>query len=514
MIRTFSHIHTSGTRLRSVLHLSVLLIVAMSCSDPKIFPLINTEVSSPIDIAVSDEDDSKQHFFVLNADFNHLYNTGSILLVKNDGSAVKAHEVSPLGRSLKVAGAKMLVTYDTNPRSGEDSKVELYSLEYSPENFPSITLEKTWWVGSCIPLNSALRKNHKNFSISCQDGSIYAGEFNENDLAASTLDKIRQFPKYVHRAIHIDTQRNRLYTFMTDTDIPNYRERYLKDVKSWNSKTNSFDNTTTNDIPDAYESNLKSRINLLERGESFQFSIIDLDDPENLNDDGTFKFKSFSETQDELHWMYFTTFDNKNNPETPEIAKGEDQSNYKYYRNNFWEVVADEDDSTESGFYLSQRGSDLSPHSNNVIHMKLQAEGDLKGLKTEEAFQFTRVYGTAGQKTEHDYLGHFSFSSVLDDKVLLINQFRSPNEFKTPYFSLKAFKASNDLVNSLVTYTDKTPFAKLESTHSQKDTFYQFSVSDSDSSNVYVLVSTFFQDAIKLYKLDGSGFTAVNIQAK
>ena len=480
-----------------------------SCTGQIDLPPIEGNVSSPTDIAVSDADeDNMGYFFILNANFNHVYETGSILIISRDGSKKKSVPISRLGRSLKVAGNRLLITFDENEGEGEKSKVELYEISYSPTgDFPDLTLKKSWELDDCRPLNSSVRKGYQYFAVACESGSLLLGNFT-TELSSSSLTEIRKFPTFVRRALHFDTEKNILFAFMTDMNVPNYQDLYLKDTQTWNKDSQQLEEGS-NDVPDQYEDTLKVRKRLAEQGNAFQFVAIDLNKTENI-ENGTPKFRELKDIKDEeLRWMYFSLNDKDGNPEDPTLSSGEDSGNYKYYRANFWEASVDPNDS--SSFYLSHRGKatpEGSPHSNNIVHVKLKADALTENQKTEDLFDFTRVFGLAEQKTGLEYTGHFAFTKVGGKDVLLVNNFRTRRDFDdTPHFSIKAIKADDNEDTSTPTlYKFNQPYAVLESSKATDGSYYQFAISDpgaatDDNADVHVLVSSFFQDSVKLYKL-------------
>ena len=498
------------TKFNTILFLNALVAsLFFSCTGENVLPPIENNVSSPIDIAVSDaDDDNMGYFFILNANFNHVYETGSILIISRDGSRKKSVPISRLGRSLKVSGNRLLVTFDENEGQGETSKVELYEITYSPTgDFPDLSLKKTWNFEGCRPLNSNLRKDYQYFAVACESGSLLVGTFG-SDLSSSSLTEVRKFPTFVRRALHFDTEKNILFAFMTDMNVPNHPDGYHKDSKTWNKEADQLEDGS-NDVPDKDEESLKVRKRLAEQGSAFQFVAIDLNKAENL-ENGSPAFREFKDIKnEELRWMYFNLNDKDGNPETPTLSSGEDANNYKYYRANFWEAMPDPSDS--SSFYLSHRGkatSDRSPHSNNIIHVKLKADGLTENQKTADLFDFTHIFGLADQKNGQEYTGHFAFTKVGGKDVLLVNNFRTRRDFDdTPHFSIKAIKADeNEGAQSPTLYKFNQAYAVLESSKATDGSYYQFAVSDpgvetDDSAEVHVLVSSFFQDTVKLYKL-------------
>ena len=497
-------------KFSTVLFLNTLVAsLFFSCTGQKDLPPIEDNVSGPIDIAVSDaEDDNMGYFFILNANFNHVYETGSILIVSKDGTRKKSFPISRLGRSLKIAGNRLLVTFDENEGEDQQSKVELYEITYSSTgDFPELSHRKTWDFDGCRPLNSTLRKDYQYFAVACESGSILVGTF-DSDLSNSKLTEIRKFPTFVRRALHFDTEKNMLFAFMTDMNVPNYKDRYMKDSRTWNKETQEMEEGS-NEAPDLFEDTLKVRKRLAEQGNAFHFVAIDLNKPENLVE-GSPVFRELKDVKDEeLRWMYFNLNDKDGNPETPVLSTGEDTSSYKYYRANFWEAIPDPSDSTS--FYLSHRGKaneDGSSHSNNIVHVKLKAEALTENQKTEDLFDFTRVFGLAEQKTSMEYTGHFAFTKVGGKDVLLVNNFRTRRDFDdTPHFSIKAIKADdNESASAPTLYKFNQPYAVLESSKAADGSYYQFAVSDpgvetDNNADVHILVSSFFQDTVKLYKL-------------
>jgi hypothetical protein len=101
-------------------------IMAGACARKEQFPVLGTNLSSPVDIASSD---NGKYFYALNADFDRKYNVGSILVMDDSGNKLRAIEVPRMGRSLNVVGNVMIATLDYEADSGNSiTHVQLYDL--------------------------------------------------------------------------------------------------------------------------------------------------------------------------------------------------------------------------------------------------------------------------------------------------------------------------------------------------------------------------------------------------
>ena len=89
--------------------ISSALLSQASCKRDEVFPDLNDQVASPVDVAVSD---SGKHFYIINADFDRTYNKGSIMVIDEDGKKIKTVEIPRMARIVSVAGNAMVVTFD------------------------------------------------------------------------------------------------------------------------------------------------------------------------------------------------------------------------------------------------------------------------------------------------------------------------------------------------------------------------------------------------------------------
>lgn len=477
---------------------------ALACTSTIDLPPIEEHIASPIDVAAGGLNGVNKFFFVLNSNLNHTYSDGSILVMNKDGSKKSSISIPRLGRSIKIAGNRLIVTFDADPNDKERSKVMLFQIDYTPDpELPTLTLQKEWMFDDCRALNSVLHSDYKHFAVACESGKLLLGTFPNDDLTQARLVTARRYPSdrtgYTKRAMFIDSTNNLLYAFMIDMNTPKNGDSYKKDTQTWNKETESFDNGA-NDIPDEQEKSKARRSNLADKGNPFQYVIIDLNDTNNFEND-EFKFREFKDIQDELYWMNFKLQDLSDEIEQPEPLEGTKEEN-KYFRSNFWEALPDPN--STSSFYLSHRGGSTAPHANNVVHVTLKAGVNPREQKlTQDIFDFKRIYGFKNQRDAHHqypYLGAFAFTKVNDTDVLIVNHFRSRKDFGEDHFSIQAIKGSSDSSNPII--FKNNPFAARQSSKISSGTYYQFAICDSDDGEPYVLTSLFYNDSLKIFKLN------------
>jgi hypothetical protein len=435
------------------LKLCLYSLVALGCRHKDVYPAIGTKVASPVDIAAASDN---QHFFVLNADFDRTYNTGSLLTLDKDGNKVGVIEVPRMGRSLTVAGNDLIATMDYQDDTGHAApRVQLYDV--SDPTKPVLTGDVEL---DCTPVNAAMVSGYKYFAVSCLDGSLWVGELKPNRYE-SRMFKVRQWG-VMRRALYIDPKRELLFGFTTDPGREGLADEVLQDCethdqqkatpKSYYPDSSRCDNHAfePNDVPDAYEQNQRVLSNTGQR-EWFQYFVYDFKQesgdgdplnhsapqpPANQPHQFPFRYNNDPVVQNaELRWIYFNlaNFDG-----SPDPSNAFDNSDFKFYRTNFFAAKADPDD--PDVFYLSQRGSpNQSQFANNIVRVRLlsdphptigvAADGQTQTYtappRNADVMSFERIYGFKGPEASRwVYTGDFQVQYLAGQKVVVVNNFR------------------------------------------------------------------------------------------
>ncbi len=453
--------------------LAVVAVLASAatggCRHEEKFPSLGTAIVSPVDVASSDDG---ALFYVLNADMDRTYNTGSVLVLDKDGNRLNAVPVPRMGRSLTVADKDMLVSVDyTDLEKG--AKLFLYNLD-DPKS-PRLVKE---WPLPCSPFNAVMRKSYKYFAFTCVDGQVFIGELTD-DRAQSQLHMVRHYG-YSRRALHLDPKRGLLFGFATDASKQTWSDLIALDIETHDPKTGLLTSGTLaapvpNEVPDRYEESEKALTTEGSR-QIHQFYVYDiakeaaLGFPDRPGNDPYYG--------SELRWLYFNLNNFDGTPDRNlDGLDGSLDANYKYYRTNFWSAQPDPED--PNVFYLSHRGppagkdgSTGSPNANDIV--KVSIVGDPHAVPkttavtepdpstgqtithdvtveiapfTSTFFGFDRVYGFKGaETTKLDYPGDFRIAQVSGQKILLVNNFRDLVNWVRgdTYYSLAAATLDDD----------------------------------------------------------------------
>lgn len=419
-------------RLAAVCALAVSAIDG--CRHQEKFPALGTTIVSPIDVASSD---SGANFYVLNADMDRTYNTGSVLVLDKDGNKLNAVSVPRMGRSLTVSGNDMLVSVDFTDL---DKGAALLLFNLDDPTSPRLVKE---WPLDCSPLNAVLRKGYNYFAFTCVDGQVYIGDL-AADRANSQLHRVRRYGT-ARRALYIDPTRGLLFGFPTDASKQTLSDMINKDAATYDNAVKTSD--SPNEVPDDYENTARALTSVGAR-QIHQFYVYDIAKeaeagfPDRAVDDPIIKT--------ELRWLYFNLNNFDGTPDRSlDGGDGSTDAQWKYYRTNFWSAQPDPDD--PNVFYLSHRGpppgkdsiATGSPNANDIVKVSIVGDPHTtdKVPFTSTFFSFDRVYGFKGaQTTAADYPGDFKIAEVSGQKVLLVNNFRDLVNWsrKDTYFSLAA----------------------------------------------------------------------------
>lgn len=439
-------------------------LAAGGCKTKEKFPSLGTGMASPIDVAASEDGN---YFYVLNADFDRTYDTGSLLVLDKEGNKIRAVEVPRMGRSLTVAGNDLIATIDF-PNEKDDAHVMLFDI--SDASNP--VLRRDFEIG-CTPFNAVAAKDYEYFFVTCMSGALYAGRFGQ-PRENSTLEEVRYYGT-TRRALYLDPKRNLLLGFTTDVSKQLTADKVLADGNSYDAKFDPImngDQGVPNEVPDSMESNKRVSGNKTQR-QLFQFFVYDIAaEKENAplctvvpdEEDCAFPYRANSDpiVEQELRWIYFelTNFDG-----TPDPSDGYADPNMKYYRTNFYDAKADPSD--PDVFYLSHRGNpSKSPFANQIVRVTIT--GDLRvpppeslpepttpgrpgestptveipvPPQTGNVMTFDRVYGFKGaQATKYVFPGDFEVQEIAGQKTLIVNNFRDLINWvrDDTYFSLGA----------------------------------------------------------------------------
>lgn len=415
----------------------LIFATLVACNDISDTEAIDLKVASPTDVAVSQDGG---YFYVLNADFDGNHESGSILVIDETGAKKNAITVPRLGRDLTLAGTDLLALFD---KADDDAEYEVHLYDVSTPEQPKL---KKKWSGDaldCLPLSAALYENYQHFAISCAFGRLFIGTL-ASPREQSTLKLVRDYDK-TRRAIHIDTNRELLFAFVTDIGRQNTSDNLAEDKKTYHPET-GVESDGANQIPDEYESSKSRRRNSTGARRRYQMVVYNIAAERSPADtDESFPFRNVDDqsdltAQNELRWLYFTLKDFDGTPDSDAQITNFD---VKHYRTNFWQAHADPFDA--NSFYLSHRGrqnDDDSKHTNNIVRVSIK--GDISQTdpiaNTSEVLDFERIYGFKGEldKDRH-FPGDFSVNMISGRLTLLINHFRDMVNFRSnPSFSVAA----------------------------------------------------------------------------
>jgi hypothetical protein len=422
--------------------LLALFALATACSRPENLKEIDQSVASPIDNAVSDDG---KYFYVLNSDFSQDFNSGSILVVDEDGKKVGAVKTPRLGRSIAVAGTDMIAVFD---KSDDDSKyqIHLYDLSSDPTK-PKLV--RKWEEGdpgfedidctNCAPLNIALRKGYNHFAVTLRTGILLLGTLG-SPRSASELKLVRRYG-LTRRAMYLDPQRELLLQFPTSIagSTSNFDKDLLaEDKASYDDKTGKRV-SKPNEIPDQLEDTKFQRRSSKSGRRWYQFAVYNIAAEREkgfpLLEIGSDKDEEAIEK--EFRWTYFTLRDYPGSSGPPDTSAQITDPNTKHYRTNFWD--ARPDPISLDAFYLSHRGklSKRNRYANSVI--KVTITGNLAQtdpiLPTAAVLRFERQYGFSGElDPKNHFPGDFEVGFINGRLTLVVNHFKDQVTFRGDSF--------------------------------------------------------------------------------
>jgi hypothetical protein len=340
------------------------------------------------------------------------------------------------------------------------------------------------------------RKGFAYFALSCLEGGLFLGQFSD-ELKNTEIKKVRDYPSVAHgarRAMHLDIKRSLLYLFMTDMEIGTLTDSFKGDKETWDDGKKISD--TPDEIPDDLQLTEANSRGLLNNTHRFQFMVYDIgaelqNGAKSVKDFRYQEFKAVRKT--EPRWLYF----NLDNFGDPDDAVSQGNLDLKYYRTNFWEAKPDPDNLDV--FYLSHRGLgqvDRSEHANDIIKVTV---GEPRVDPTTQValilpkyMTFQRVYGFKGDQTGADkYFNSFIITKMSGRKVVLLNSFRDPANFKNPRYTL----AGAELVED----ERRGEWATQLSSYESDQSYYDLAL----AKNGTVMASiSFYNESIELFNVE------------
>ena len=459
----------------------VFVLALVSCRQDVTKPNIGLNIASPIDITNSSDG---EHFYALNADFNHEYDTGSILTINSDGRKVSATPLRRLGRSMIRSGNFLYVTTDRD--ASPESSAELFIYSLAAPQTPALVSSKP--LPDCSPIGLAKRDNYPMFAVTCTNGKIFLGEHNAGEVY---LEGIRKFPGFARRAIFIHPESELLMAFVTDLGKPSFSDALFSDKGSHDDSGAAIPGAKPSDLPDYIGESVSRKAALRRGGSPYQFVLLDLAKLRSWRKaHNTFGgLKTENGLSEELRWLYFNA---ANFDGTPDQISTLTSATEKYYRSNIWQASPNPSD--PYSFYISQRGKGTvrsSPFANSVFRVTISGNPRIEDSGsiplTETFLQFERVYGFKGslQDPASTYLGSFAVAPLANgEEVLYTNSFRDLVNFSEPNYEISA------------TSLRKPYWFTKESSSSIDASFYQLAVSTSGR----LLTSSFYKNRLLMYQ--------------
>ena len=404
--------------------------------------------------------DGANYMVALSSDYDRTYNKGSIQLLNAESGSnapekVFLYETTRLGRALQVYSNYIMVSYDSE-NDETSGKLEMYKFNSSAE----IALVKSWEL-DCSPTNAIFAESGNYFAVTCFGGTTFMGIMDTADEANISLTKVRDYNMTL-RAMHFYNNGTSevLFAFPAIYQYPSSDDRYTIDVKSYVPSDTSVSKDEPNGIPDGFESSDSAQRKITSRY-PYQFIAYNVTMEQSLtaaDESVTTPFRFIESgtpidpTQADNERVYFIWEDASSFDATTYTADGieikyEKEDGYRYYRTNFWDVQPDPS-GLSTRFFLSHRGDEDSPDSNNVFQIDLSAvdydailyrdffdaDGYPNTIEIDDVFganAVTRVFGLRSSQDGYDiddntYLTEISFfqSTTTSEYFLLANSFK------------------------------------------------------------------------------------------
>ena len=381
------------------------------------------------------------------------------LTVESEGLSpqrLSLHEITRLGRTLDVYSNYFLVTYDAVDKDNT-GKVEMYKYNSTAD----MQLVQSWDLG-CSPTNAVFSPRGNYFAVACFGGTTFMGIMDSSNETNISLTKVRDY-NMTMRAMHFynDGTNEIFFAFPTIFQFPSSDDRYTLDQKSYVPSDTSISKDEPNGIPDGFESSDSVQRKITSRY-PYQFIAYNVTKEQSLSAQDTatnevFRFidsgTPIEPTQADNERVYFT-FEDSNSFSAKTVSsdgieiKYEQRDGYKYYRTNFWETKSDPAGNSNR-FFISQRGDEDSPDSNNVFQVDVAAGIDFDSILYRDFFDadgypntleidavfgsnsVTRVFGLRESQggsdiDDNSYLTEISFyqSPTTSEYFLLVNSFK------------------------------------------------------------------------------------------
>lgn len=457
-------------------------ITLSSCSEPETFEELGEKVAGPMDIT-----QTSTHFYVLNADIDRTYNKGSILVLDTDGNKVSATETPRMGRFAVVSGNYLIAGFGPTEQFEVLPQLKFYDI-----SDPSNVVLKHSIEMECSPANAYAPDSYAYFAVSCVGGKIFMGTWGSS-ITDTTLNLVRQPDGNTRRALYIDEARNLLFAFTTDWSDPDYKDRILSDLNSYDENFN--ETAGENEVPDLWESSEEVKETVEKSGTELQYKFLVYD----IAAEAAKGFPSLSSDSDEakteMRWLYFNA-----NRSSLTFEAGQ-----KYYRSNFWKIIAHPTDA--NSFYISQRGDELAgaaPDANAIYQFTITA--DPKPVSsvaplTSSFLSVSAVYGhesSPANAAQTRYSGNFIIGTSGSETYFAVNDFKDKTYSRSStYFANANYNVG--FKNTAGTWTDSLTSTSRENSY--------FSLGAIGSR---VLTGSFFTDKLILLEVSpGSDITTV-----
>ena len=455
-----------------------------------------------------------ERFYVVNSDMERVHNAGSILTLNQQGDKLGVISTPRLGRFIVARQPFLVVGYSPTNQYKTPAQLIIYDAR-EPKN---LRVYKKFEL-SCSPISATVPRNYNYFSVSCDDGKLHVGYFTKSataDLPDIKLRLVRDYGPHARRAVHIDTKHHHLYAFSTDWQRSEFEDVIMADsleyvttpqepemqgpvdfkgVVSSRSAVPLYEVKRSNEIPDAWES--LTQLTLEEQHEMWsQYQVAILDLRELAQNQFAFVDRYADQAQSEFRWLYFQ-------PESSTVAV---PKKHKYYRSNFWQVVADPQDSAR--FFISQRGvqgqaknADVnSIYQVEIVGSPFAVEDTDEGEdsddstsdeldemaavdaadtpshpQTVEFLKFSKAWGHGSQSSIYSrsledmlsvvgphvnskirFTGNFELMEHNNSRLFLINDFRDPSLFDNNAYSLTLTGLKQGSPEDLMVFTNRS----------------------------------------------------------
>jgi len=370
-----------------IFRISLLFFFLLACAYQEQGEEIRDRIYSPVGIVFSP---SGHHLYVINANFDARFNTGSLVTMTEEGRKVFYQEIPRLATAVEVIGKFLFIATAAQERT--QANIFVYGLadEARPKLLSSRELP-------CSVINIVQAKDiaYPYIGMACKGGGLLIST-KPDARHFLTIHHVREYME-TRRAMFIDSKRGKLFAFPTSLDAATAHKStvYVDKVSSGREKK-------ANGIPDAME-NFYSDKRARRTRHPFQYIVYDIT---KAVASGFSKLALDHKTvQDEHHFIHFNL---ENLSGDLDDKKSAENKNTKFYRTNFWQAVPSPE--SDDLFYLSQRGEKTI--DNNILEVKIKEENGKFYL------DFVRkIYNDDSITDEYkrDYLGDFKIVPLSSD---------------------------------------------------------------------------------------------------